>query len=295
MPPAGPTIATVALSHSPQMNEDVTRTQGTAFRKVYGRLAEAVAAYDPTLVCFFGPDHLRALTGLAPCFTVVESAVGYGDWGTPEENYDVPVALAVALGRHLASVGIDLATAAHLRLDHGFGQSTSDILGSLNAVPLLPIVINCVDRPIPLAARCALLGSAVGDFLRSNLPTHERVLVIGSGGLSHEPPSLVPGARNLSEADRRALIAAAGEHAADALNPDWDRDFLEQLASPQWRDLSRFTPDDIVPGGAGGVEILTWIAAAFAGGTSLRTAVYEPVPEWITGMGIAVSDHLALT
>ena len=90
---------------------------------------------------------MRALAGIAPCFTVVESATGYGDWGTPAEHYQVPKDLAIALGEHLAAAGIDIAMAPDLRLDHGFGQSTHDLFGSLSAVPLIPIVINCVDRP----------------------------------------------------------------------------------------------------------------------------------------------------
>jgi 2,3-dihydroxyphenylpropionate 1,2-dioxygenase len=100
---------------------------------------------------------------------------------------------AIAVGQHLAAAGIDIALAPHLRLDHGFGQSTSELFGSLPAVPLIPIVINCVDRPLPTAARTAALGRAVGEFLRCGLPGDERVLVIGSGGISHAPPSLVPG------------------------------------------------------------------------------------------------------
>jgi 2,3-dihydroxyphenylpropionate 1,2-dioxygenase len=290
-----PTIAGVALSHSPQMGEDFDRVQGLTFRQSYERLARAVADYDPTVVVFFGPDHLRALTGFAPCFTVVESATGYGDWGTPQEDYSVPSELAVALGQHLTSQGIDIAFAPHLRLDHGFGQSTADIFGSLSAVPVIPVIVNCVDRPIPLAARCAALGESVNDFLRSMLGAQDRVLVIGSGGLSHQPPSLIPGARTLSEAERRALIAAAGDRAADPMNPEWDNEFLQRLASSKWEALRDLHPEDIAPGGAGGFEILTWISAAFAAGGPLATVVYEPVREWITGMGIAVSPHLVLS
>ncbi len=290
----GPAIAAVALSHSPQMGQDAERGQGTVFRDGYARVVKAVADYAPTLVVCFGPDHLRALAGLAPCFTVVEAAAGWGDWGTPQEDYRVPTELAVALGEHLAASGIDIALAPHLRLDHGFGQSTADIFGSLSAVPLIPIVINCVDRPIPTAARCAALGSAVGDFIRSRLPSEERVLLIGSGGMSHQPPSLVPGARDLSEAERRQLIADKLDQAVQAMNPAWDQRFLSMLSSREWTRLAGLTSEDLAPGGAGGAEVRTWVAAAFAAGVPLSPVVYEPVKDWITGMGIAVSDELGL-
>jgi NAD(P)-dependent dehydrogenase (short-subunit alcohol dehydrogenase family) len=36
----------------------------------------------------------------------------------------------------------------------------------------------------------------------------------------------------------------------------------------------------------------TWVAAQFTGGRPLATVVYEPVEEWITGMGVAASARL---
>jgi 2,3-dihydroxyphenylpropionate 1,2-dioxygenase len=290
----GPRIAAVALSHSPQMAQDTEHQQGSRFRDGFARVAKAVAGFHPTLIVYFGPDHMRALAGIAPCFTVVESATGYGDWGTPQEDYRVPHERAIALGQHLAEAGVDIALAPHLRLDHGFGQSTSDLFGSLQAVPLIPVVINCVDRPLPTAARTAALGRAVGEFLRYGLPAGERVLVIGSGGISHAPPSLVPGARDLTEEQRQRLITDNIARAAEAINPAWDQQFLATLASPDWTRLADLTAEDLAQAGTGGAEVRTWIAAAFASGTPLSTVVYEPVTEWITGMGIAASDTLSV-
>jgi 2,3-dihydroxyphenylpropionate 1,2-dioxygenase len=275
------------------MAQDTNHVQGRRFRDGFAQVAKAVARYQPTLVVYFGPDHMRALAGIAPCFTVVESATGYGDWGTPQEDYRVPHERAVALGQYLAASGIDIALAPHLRLDHGFGQSTADLFGSLSAVPLIPIVINCVDRPLPTAARTAALGRAVGDFLRHEPPDGERVLVVGSGGISHAPPSLIPGARDLTEEQRQRLITDNIGRAAEAINPAWDEQFLATLASTSWARLAGLTAEDLAPAGTGGAEVRTWIAAAFTGGTPLSTVAYEPVTEWITGMGIAASDTLS--
>jgi 2,3-dihydroxyphenylpropionate 1,2-dioxygenase len=290
----GPQIAAVALSHSPQMAADTEHLQGTGFRNGLGSVAERVAEFDPTLVVYFGPDHMRALAGIAPCFTVVESATGYGDWGTPQEEYRVPQDRAVALGQFLAAAGIDIAFAPHLRLDHGFGQSTADLFGSLSAVPIIPVVINCVDRPLATAARTAALGKAVGDFLRSEIPGDERVLIVGSGGISHAPPSLVPGARDLTEEQRERLIADNIARAAEAINPEWDKRFLARLASAEWARVADLTAEDLEPAGSGGAEVRTWIATAFAAGGPMPTVVYEPVSEWITGMGIAASPRLTM-
>jgi 2,3-dihydroxyphenylpropionate 1,2-dioxygenase len=288
-------IAVLVLSHSPQMAQDTERKQGLEFRAGLKQVVTAVGEFAPDLVVFFGPDHMRSLAGIAPCFTVVESATGYGDWGTPTGNYAVDTDLAIKLGRHLAASGVDIACAPELSLDHGIGQSFADIFGSLSAVPILPIVINCVDRPLATLARTAELGRNVGAFLRSDETLGQRVLVIGSGGISHSPPSLIPGARDLSEQERQALITDQLETAARAINPDWDRRFLGRLSGRQWQELGELTPEDLAPAGTGGEEVRTWVAAVFAGGEPLSTVVYEPVSEWITGMGIAVSALLTRT
>jgi 2,3-dihydroxyphenylpropionate 1,2-dioxygenase len=274
------------------MAADTGHRQGPAFRKGFAQVKEAVHRYDPTLVVFFGPDHLRALAGITPCFTVSESASGYGDWGTPDEPYDVPRQQAIALGRHLAADGIDIAMAPQLRLDHGFSQSTNDLFGSLSAVPLIPVVINCVDRPLATLARTAALGSSVGRFLRTQVDPAERILVIGSGGISHAPPSLIPGARDLDEAARTALITDNIATAAEAINPAFDEKFLASIASDEWQSAASLTEAQLKPAGTGGAEVRTWVAALFAGGARLETVVYEPVPEWITGMGISASPAL---
>lgn len=282
-----PEIAVACLSHSPQMAEDRDRRQGPAFRRGLADLTGAVKRFNPTLVIFFGPDHMRALSAIAPCFTVVRSASGYGDWGTARATYDIPAALTAALAEHLVAEGLDIATAGQLALDHGFGQSMGDIFGRLDAVPIIPLVINCVEAPLATAQRTAVLGEAVGSFVRGKVPGHERVLILASGGISHAPPSLAPGVRNLSEEERYRLIQNSLAAAADAINPKWDREFLALLAGENWRSVSEFTDSDLKPAGSGGAEVRTWIAALFAGGTSLSTVAYEPVPEWITGMGIA--------
>ena len=289
----GPQVEVLCLSHSPQMAGDVEHRQGLPFRAGFAQVRAAVRDYDPTLLVYFGPDHLRALVGIAPCFTLVESATGYGDWGTPVEDYAVPTRQVLALGEHLVDDGLDIAMAPALRLDHGFGQSTFDLFDSLSAVPMLPVVINCIDRPLATLARTAELGASIGRFVRAQVDPGERVLVIGSGGLSHAPPSLVPEARGLDEQARQALISSNLAVAAESINPDWDARFLRLLADPAWHEAGAMTPADLAGGGAGGAEVRTWVAALFAGGAPLQSVVYEPVPEWITGMGIAASPRIS--
>ena len=290
----GPVIEVVCASHSPQMAQDVDHREGLRFRSGFAEVADAVKRYNPTLLLYFGPDHMRALAGIAPCFTVVETATGYGDWGTPQEDYLIPLDRTQELAAHLVASGVDIAVADHLRLDHGFGQTTTDLFGSLSAVPMIPIVVNCVGAPLATIERTAALGEAVGGFLR-RLPDDERVLVIASGGISHAPPSLIPGANKLSESEREALIANNKAHAAEAINPQWDQGFLGRMAVQDWSSLATMSQADLDPAGTGGAEVRTWVAALFAGDQPLTTVIYEPVTEWITGMGIAASPELLAT
>ena len=83
--------------------------------------------------------------------------------------------------------------------------------------------------------------------------------------------------------------------AAEAINPAWEKQFLAGLAGAEWTRLADLTAEDLAPAGTGGAEVRTWIAAAFASGTPLSAVVYEPVTEWVTGMGIAASDTLSVS
>jgi len=287
----GPTVEVLCASHSPQMAQDVQRREGLRFRAGFDTVLHGVRAFDPTLIVYFGPDHMRALAGIAPCFTLTETATGYGDWGTPKEDYAVPLDRARALGDHLVDTGVDVAIAEHLTLDHGFGQTTFDLFDSLAAVPMIPIIVNCVGAPLATLTRTAVLGRAVGTFVEQ-LPETERVLVIASGGISHSPPSLIPGVKQLSEPERQALITDNLARAAEAINPEWDETFLSRMADEEWASLAGMSASELAPAGTGGSEVRTWVAALFAGNQPLQTVVYEPVDEWITGMGIAASRGL---
>jgi 2,3-dihydroxyphenylpropionate 1,2-dioxygenase len=287
----GPSIEVVCASHSPQMAQDVQHREGLEFRAGFATVSDRVKQFDPTLVVYFGPDHMRSLVGIAPCFTLAETATGYGDWGIPEEDYAIPLDRLSALGDHLIETGVDIAVAGHLTLDHGFGQTTFDLFGSLAAVPMIPIVVNCVGTPLATLTRTAVLGRAVRAYL-DKLSDSERVLVIASGGISHSPPSLIPGARKLTEPQRQALITDNLADAAKAINPQWDERFLAQMADDDWSSLADWDAAALAPAGTGGSEVRTWVAAQFTGNQPLQTVAYQPVEEWITGMGIAASSGL---
>jgi 2,3-dihydroxyphenylpropionate 1,2-dioxygenase len=156
--------------------------------------------------------------------------------------------------------------------------------------------------------RARLLGDALGRALAL---LNKRVLVIGSGGISHEPP--VPELAGASEEVAERLIAgrnpsaesraarqartvaaarafAAGDSHLHALNPEWDRAFLKLLEDGELTALDGLTNNAITrAAGKSAHEIRTWVAAFGAlnacGPYQATLDYYRAIPEWIAGFG----------
>ena len=71
------------------------------------------------------------------------------------------------------------------------------------------------------------------------------------------------------------------------VNEAWDREVLDAFERGDVESLRAMTFDSIEAGGGhGGHEVLNWIAVMGAmKGAPAEILAYEPVPEWIGGMG----------
>jgi 2,3-dihydroxyphenylpropionate 1,2-dioxygenase len=277
----------VCASHSPGMDRDVDRVEGGVFRAGLARTRTMIDAFDPDLVVLFGGDHRRAFTHVVPSFAVALSATVLAEGGHDAGPLDVPADIARALAEHLLDSGVDVAVCREIALDHAFAQPLRDLVGSLDGRPVLPVPVNCATAPLPRADRVLALGDAVAGFLADR---PEKVLVVGTGGLSHSPPSLEIDTWNLDPDTRARLIAEGSAEAAKKIRPDWDAAFLDALARWDRHRLAELTDGAHAAAGAGANEVRTWLAAGAAGGgVPLATLVYEPVEEWITGMAAAAS------
>ena len=275
----------VCASHSPGMLRDSSAEFGHTFRDGVAVARQRVTGFDPDLVVFFGSDHRRAFVDSVPAIAVMANADGLGDLGSPTGRYDVPTELAETLAGSLLRQDFDVTLVRKVALDHGFGQTYSQLIGELPTVPVLPIYLNCATPPLSRPGRAYDLGRAVGVELAG---LGRRVLYVGSGGLSHSPPSLVATAAGLSDEQRLAVNEAGREAAKDKIAPTWDQAFLRRIVE-QPQSLADLTDDDIAPAGVGANEVRTWIAAVAAGNTPMETVAYEPVREWITGMGVTTT------
>ncbi|MGI5506908.1 hypothetical protein [Lentzea sp. CA-135723] len=246
-------------------------------REAIGAARDAVTEFDPDLVVFFGTDHRRAFRSVVPTFAVVLAATAQGDVAGPVGSYDVPSSLGRSLVADLVAHEFDIATAYEAALDHAFGHTTRDLLGSITAKPVLPIFVNCASPPHATFRRAASLGQQVGAFFADR-----RVLYVGSGGLAHD----LPGFREpetgvvLTEEERQAWIKDVNERAraegtVRELVRTWDESFLAGIGGTSWDWLDSIGTDLVERGGNGAAECLTWTAAWAAGGQPLRTLAHE--------------------
>jgi 2,3-dihydroxyphenylpropionate 1,2-dioxygenase len=199
--------------------------------------------------------------------------------------------------------GFDPAVSLHMSVDHGHVQPYAAMDPTL-ATPLVPIMINANGAPRPSLRRCAEFGRAVGEAIR-NWPGAERVALISSGGLSHWLPpmsaddtAISPEQREyvINGRDRAVEYNAAKERSslerrkariAGRVNEDWDNWFLRLIRKGNLEPLFSLSDAELErDAGNGAHELRSWIAAAAAWGKPILTTEYEPVPYWVTGMGV---------
>ncbi|MBU2666974.1 2,3-dihydroxyphenylpropionate 1,2-dioxygenase [Actinoplanes bogorensis] len=300
-------IGFVGMSHSPFATLlPFTGGPGGKFLADAARVATAVSRLRPDAVVVIGPDHFHAnfYDQMPPFVLGVEAATGFGDFGSTEGELPVATGLAWAIRDGLDDAGFDVSLSYALTVDHGVVQSYEMTTGL--SVPVVPLVLNTAAPPLPSLGRCVALGTALGNAIRAS-SSDSRVLVVASGGLSHWLPSNDPRDPSVVGEKRDSLIhgrkdarafAAVREPRVRAMagnpdapvNADWDRWFLRQLYS---RDLSPIVDlghDKLEhEAGSGGHEVRTWLVGHAAVGLPLVWDSYEPVPEWITGMGIGTT------
>jgi 2,3-dihydroxyphenylpropionate 1,2-dioxygenase len=277
----------VCASHSPGKERDTEEAFGRRFRAGLASAAEIVRRFDPDAVLVFGGDHRRAFRNVVPTFAVALSASIIAEGRHPAGELAVPSGLARDLCEHLLAADFDVAVCRDIGLDHAFAQPVRDLLGELTAKPIIPVPVNCATAPLPSGRRVADFGAAVGRFLDE---VDLRVLLIGTGGLSHSPPSLEVDAFELSDDERARIIAEGMAEARTKIRPDWDAEVLRAMSAWDVPTLTCLVDCAHARAGAGANEVRTWLAAGMAGGGKpVKPVVYEPVPEWITGMAVAIS------
>ena len=308
------TVAAVGLSHSPLIGKNDPAPD------VLARVDEAVAAartfvehFDPELVVLYAPDHYNGFFYKEmPPFCLATEAISVGDFGSQAGPLSVDRDAARQIAQGTLDRGVDLTISARMIVDHGFVQPLEVLFGGIDRVPVVPVFVNGVATPLGPVSRIRALGAALGEAAAE---LDRRVLFLGSGGLSHDPPvpvldgapprvadalieGLPPTPEQRARGEQRVIQAgrdyAAGSTTMIPINPDWDNHLLDILEKGDLSELDSWTVEAMGREGGGSAhEVRTWIAAfaslAATGEYDLRSRFYEAIPEWIAGFAITTA------
>lgn len=299
----------VGASHSTLMNTHWSEVAGLdraeAFRAGLEEARREVTDARPDVAVLVGSNHFRGLwLDLMPAFAIgVGDCVASGEAGTPEGRLPVDVDLARHVCRSLVAEEFDVAFSTELQVDHGLSHAVQYLLPSRD-LPIVPVVVNVFAPPLPSLRRCRALGSAIRRSIAGD-GADKRIVVVGSGGLSHRLP--FPRWEDPRSDDDRFLVEAwsRGRHgwreyderrreitrsAAPAVEEDFDQWVLGLLERGGLAELTVLGDEELeARGGNGAQELRTWLTMAAACGDGPgRTLVYSAMPEWLTGMAVAL-------
>lgn len=251
-------IGGLFTSHVPAIGGAIQRgAQGESYWKPFFEawppVREWLGQQEPDVVVMFYNDHgLNFFLDKMPTF-----AVGAADHYTNADEgwglhpFPIPAghaALSWAIIEKLVEKEFDVTTCQEMLVDHAASIPLNLAWPGQDAAPvrIVPIAINTVQHPLPSAKRCLALGRAVAEAL-AEWPGDETIMVMGTGGLSHQ---------------------LDGERAG-FMNPDYDKFCMDNLG-PDPDALTRHSVHEIVElAGTQGVEILNWIAARGAMGANV--------------------------
>jgi 2,3-dihydroxyphenylpropionate 1,2-dioxygenase len=237
--------------------------------RAYNELQSRLEAAQPDVLVVVAPEHWANffLDNMPSfCIGIAEEFSGPTDGAfvqIPRRKVRGHLRLARALAEGIAE-DVDLSTSQEMLFDHGVMLPLHLLKTEL---PVIPIIVNCLaGMPAPLH-RCHLLGAAIRRTVEL---WPERVVILGTGGLSHWP-----------------AMPESGQ-----IGVDFDRRFLEAFISGRIEDFLRYPKDRLeAEAGPGGHEIRTWITIAGAAGKTRGILLaYQPVPAWSTGCAIAVLE-----
>ena len=172
----------------------------------------------------------------------------------------------------LIAENFDLTTCQEMLVDHAFTLPMAMLWPGQGTWPVrtVPVCVNTVQFPLPSVKRCIGLGQGIGRAIES-WDTDARVVVLGTGGLSHQ----LDGRR------------------AGYINKEFDLMFMEKLISdPLW--ITRYSIEDLVElTGTQGVELLNWVIARSAlQGEVIKAHSNYHIPISNTAAGMMVMESV---
>ena len=261
-------VMAYSASHAPMMTADpgsAPREKADNFFGALEKVRDRAKETGVQAIVMMTGEHFTNffLDGLP------QIAIGLDDehLGPPEVWLQVPkkmvpsdAGLAAHITEKLIEKGHQPAVSHGMKIDHGF-------MTEMN-LPMVPIVVNCTTPPLMTTRQFYDFGVAIGDAIRS-YDGLERVGLVAGGGLSH----------------------FVGEPRVGDIDEEFDRWFLDLLAKGDLTEILDMPNDELAEAGNGTGEIRAWVALAGAmNGAAGHVLAYEPVYEWINGMGVVLYE-----
>lgn len=271
-------IASLGIAHAPGVTgwiDKAPQHEQDAVLAGYAEFQRRMEALRPDVVIGIANDHLLNF----PMENIPDFCVGIGDqWSGPAPwfrdwlnvpDYVVPGhrALGRALVRESARAGINHAFAEKLLFDDNWSVPLKFLFPRYD-VKFVPIHMNPIVPPVPTAQKCLEVGRQIARIVQA-FPGNERVVLMGTGGLSHDP----------------------GGPDYFTVHEEFDRWFMALLESGDTERVQReLTFEKFLTGGDGGAaELLAWVvamgAAAEIGQARAESVFYVPSVPMRCGMG----------
>ena len=277
-------IGGAATSHVPAIGNAIARgLQNEPYWKPFFDGFPPVRAWlaqkkPDVVVMFYNAHGLNFFLDKLPTFAVgaAERYLSADEgWGLPvKPPYPGDPAFSWHVIESLVRDEFDVTTCQEMLVDHAVVNPMELFWpGDDRPVRLVPIAINTVQYPLPSPMRCYKLGQAVGRAIDS-YPKDLKVLVVGTGGLSHQ----LDGQR------------------AGFINKAFDLMCLEKLVSDP-EALARLSVHELAAqAGTQGVELMMWIAmrAALTGHVSKVHSTYHiPISNTAAGLLLLANEAVA--
>lgn len=269
-------IGGIGIAHTPSMGMEFDRGKAQGFDARWAPWFEGTRPVQqwlqelrPTQLVVIYNDHLNHFDfdayptlaiGVAQQFEQADEGWGKRPW----PNIPGDPKFAIELTEYLVRKSeFDLTVCQTLALDHGVYSWFPYLMDTPWRIPVTPIAVNMVRQPLPTSQRLARLGRELRAAVESNA-ADERVLVIATGGMSHQISGARFGISN-QEFDQRFLKTLPAE--------------LEALMAMPQEEYMRY-------GGTEAAELSLWFTMR-AALSAQATPVYDyyTCPQ-ITGCGV---------